>query len=79
MGDLERHRSGGSWAMKGRCRYCRGAIAPPRRVCHRCVEHRGRLTVREWFRRLTAKRSRILIDNRLANDLEQFEREVDRL
>jgi hypothetical protein len=56
----------------------RSEIAPPRRVCRRCVEHRGRLTVREWLRRITAKRSTILIDHRLANDLEQFELEDER-
>jgi hypothetical protein len=33
--------------------------------------------VREWLHRITTKRSGILLDNRLANDLDAYERETE--
>jgi hypothetical protein len=66
------------------CAICRGAIPTPRgvdamspdgRICRRCHEARGALTTSAWLERLRATNSTLLIDHRVANDVE-FEREV---
>jgi hypothetical protein len=59
------------------CAICGGAISAPGPVCRRCVEARGPLTTNEWLASLRATRSTILIDHRLANDLEESQRELD--
>jgi hypothetical protein len=60
------------------CRYCCGAITKPRtRVCERCLDSKGRRTVREWLGWIVAKRSRLLIENRFANNMEAFEKGFD--
>jgi hypothetical protein len=58
------------------CEICGGAIPAPG-ICRRCQEARGSRTTAEWLARVAATRSTILIDHRLANDLDEYEREVE--
>jgi hypothetical protein len=60
------------------CRYCQGALTTPRtRVCQRCLDAKGRRTVRDWMNRIVSKRSLLLIEHRVANDLEASEMGFD--
>jgi len=62
------------WTDGPTCAYCRGAIPPHRRVCDRCRAAKGSKTAQQWLSEIVRKRSRIVFEHRLANNIEASDR-----